>query len=277
MSWPGSLALKLATYEKGNKDGGVHENQGPDGSPAVAETVGDGPGQEDTDKGAALTGLEEGALPPGWDGPARSLDVDTVFFLERGKRNKVTVEEHVKRLHDLTSTCISSPSGPSPHIRDSDRSWGWEPACGGIIARLTMVKHMMNAHSAAQGYFLTAVQTPISCSRFSPSTASLIRSRFAKTSEWTTSTCLPWCSSPLGSSVESRTPPDDIFESLSMSLFVDGEGIAKPKTWGKNKTRGEGKAGSSWGIIAFAGSPHLGSMSFEQCPCSQGHDRCEYT
>lgn len=59
-----------------------------------------------------------------------------------------------------------------------------------------MVKHMVNAHKQAQGWLLTASHTPISCSRFSPSTASPMRSGLTKTSGYTASTCSPpWTSS----------------------------------------------------------------------------------
>jgi hypothetical protein len=59
-----------------------------------------------------------------------------------------------------------------------------------------MVKHMINAHKQAQGWLLTASHTPISCSRFSPSTASPMRSGLTKTSGCPASSCSPpWTSS----------------------------------------------------------------------------------
>jgi hypothetical protein len=90
-----------ATHKEGNENGGIHKNQGQDGSPAVTETVGDGSGQENPDKSTTLPGLEEGALPSGWDRPSGSPQLDTVPSLERGKRDKITAQEHVERLHDL--------------------------------------------------------------------------------------------------------------------------------------------------------------------------------
>jgi len=81
----------LVTHKEGNKNGGVHKNQGQDGSPAVAETVGDGSGQKHTDKSTTLPGLEKGALPSGWDSPTGSLYEDTVLFFKGGKSDKVTV------------------------------------------------------------------------------------------------------------------------------------------------------------------------------------------
>lgn len=106
------------TYKEGNEDGGVHQNQRQDGSQAIAETVGDGSGQEDADKGATLAGLEEGALPFGRDGVAGALDEDTIMLLESGKRDKVAVEEHVERLHDLgrkqLATCGGDWAGGRP-------------------------------------------------------------------------------------------------------------------------------------------------------------------
>jgi hypothetical protein len=90
-----------ATHKEGNENSSVHKNQGQDGSHAVAETVGDGSGHKNTDKSTTLPGLEEGTLPSGWDGHTGSLHLDTVPIFKRGKCDKVTVQEHVERLHDL--------------------------------------------------------------------------------------------------------------------------------------------------------------------------------
>jgi hypothetical protein len=46
--------------------------------------------------------LEERALPSGWDSEAvLSSHFHTVLLLKGWKRNKVTVQKHVERLHDL--------------------------------------------------------------------------------------------------------------------------------------------------------------------------------
>jgi len=81
---------------------------------------------------------------------------------------------------------------------------------------------MVNAHKQAQGWVLTAVHKLISCSRFSPSTASPRRSGLTKTSgyrvltcsplEYTLSTCSPSEDSSFGLMI-----PDDIFGLLAMS------------------------------------------------------------
>lgn len=89
------------THKEGDEDGGVHEDQGQDRRPAVTKAVGDGTSEEDTDKGTTLAGLEEGALPFGGNcvGPV-GLEF-AVLVLEGGEGDKVTVQEHVERLHDL--------------------------------------------------------------------------------------------------------------------------------------------------------------------------------
>jgi hypothetical protein len=45
-----------------------------------------------------LTGLEEGTLPPRWDGVGIGCRVyqDAVFPLESAQRDKVAIQEHVK-------------------------------------------------------------------------------------------------------------------------------------------------------------------------------------
>ena len=90
----------IVTYKEGDEDGGVHHNQGENGSPAIAETIGDRSGSEDTDESATLARLEEGTLPLGRNG-IFAVDEDTISLLESGEGDKVTVQEHVERLHDL--------------------------------------------------------------------------------------------------------------------------------------------------------------------------------
>lgn len=89
------------TYKERDKNCGVHENQTDDGSPTVADTVGDGPGQEDTNESTALASLEEGTLPLRFDSPLVGSHLNTVSFLESAEGNKVAVQEHVERFHNL--------------------------------------------------------------------------------------------------------------------------------------------------------------------------------
>lgn len=91
----------MDTHEEGDEDGSIHEHKSQDRRPAVSEAVGDGTRQEDANKGAALPRLEQGTLPSGGDGVTGTLDVDPVLFRKCGERNEVTVEEHIKGLHDL--------------------------------------------------------------------------------------------------------------------------------------------------------------------------------
>jgi hypothetical protein len=93
--------MSAATHEERNENGGVHKHQGEDGSPAVAKTVGDGTSQKYTNKGTTLTRLEEGTLPPGWDSITTPLHWYSVSLLESSLRDKVTIQKHVKGLHDL--------------------------------------------------------------------------------------------------------------------------------------------------------------------------------
>ena len=88
------------THKEGDEDSSIHEDQGHDGGPAVAKTVGDRSCQEDTDKSTTLAGLEEGTLPLSFDGIVFTRK-DTVCLCEDGKGDKITVQEHVERLHDL--------------------------------------------------------------------------------------------------------------------------------------------------------------------------------
>lgn len=85
------------TYKEGDEDGGVHENETEDGGPAVAEPGGDWTSQEDTDKGAALAGLEESGLPLRLDGVldrhnARVGDDDAIPLLEVIEGDEVAIE-----------------------------------------------------------------------------------------------------------------------------------------------------------------------------------------
>lgn len=52
-----------SAYKEGDENGGIHEDQGQDGCPAVAKAVGDGSSQKDSHKSTTLASLEEGALP----------------------------------------------------------------------------------------------------------------------------------------------------------------------------------------------------------------------
>ena len=88
------------THKERNENRGVHQNEAQDGGPAVAETVGDGSGQEDTDKSTTLTSLEEGTLPSRWDDPIYANRY-TERPLKSLKCDEVTAQKHVERLHDL--------------------------------------------------------------------------------------------------------------------------------------------------------------------------------
>ena len=106
----------MEAYKKGNENGCIHEHQCKHGRPSITEAIGDRSSNKDTDKSTTLTGLEECTLPSCWDSPAMSLNMNAVVFLECGKGNKVSVQEHVERFHDLrkqyvlvtldTSTCF---------------------------------------------------------------------------------------------------------------------------------------------------------------------------
>lgn len=109
MSWPGLESVHIwinnaaieISYKEGDEDGGVHHDQGNHGGQAVSELVDDRAGEEDTDKGTALAGLEEGGLPLRLDGLAAASNFNTVSVLESLLGNKVTVQEHVERFHNL--------------------------------------------------------------------------------------------------------------------------------------------------------------------------------
>lgn len=107
----------LYTHKERDEDGGVHKNQAQDGGPAVAETIRDGSSQENTDKSTTLTGLEEGTLPSGGDSPHFRSSGHTVSLLESTKRDKVTVQEHIERLHDLKG--VSYSSAQNANFRES--------------------------------------------------------------------------------------------------------------------------------------------------------------
>lgn len=53
----------LQTHKKGYENGGIHEDQCQDRGPAISEAIGDGASEEDPNERAALSSLEEGALP----------------------------------------------------------------------------------------------------------------------------------------------------------------------------------------------------------------------
>lgn len=99
---PKNAAIRKFTYEEGDEDGGVHHDQGQDGSPAVADAVGNGTSEEDTDESATLTRLEQGTLPFRLDGFSCSVGVGhTISVLEGSQGDKVGVQEHVEGFHDL--------------------------------------------------------------------------------------------------------------------------------------------------------------------------------
>lgn len=106
----------LPTHKEGDENRRVHQNQGQNGRPAVAKTVGDGSGQKDTDKSATLPGLEESTLPLGWDGRV-AVNQHAVLPLESGQGDEVAVQEHVKGFHDLM--CVSCCSVPTQMAMDS--------------------------------------------------------------------------------------------------------------------------------------------------------------
>src|SRR5690349_20640174 len=109
--------LTWMTYKEGDEDGGVHQNQGQERSPAVSKTSSDRTCEEDTDKGTTLAGLEERALPLGGDRVSSAVDEDAIAALERGEGDKVAVQEHVERLHDLL---ISATILPNTYIFQVD-------------------------------------------------------------------------------------------------------------------------------------------------------------
>ena len=88
------------THEEGDEDGSVHQDQGQDGRPAVAQTVRDGSSHEDTKKGTTLTRLEQSTLPFGWD-DMLFADQNAISSLKGILSNEVAVQEHVERFHDL--------------------------------------------------------------------------------------------------------------------------------------------------------------------------------
>ena len=103
------LGPRWCTYEEGDEDRSVHENEAKNGRPAVPENICDGASHEYTDKCTALTGLEEGRLPFCLNGVNRRLDAgvgyeDAVSLLEVLECDEVAVQEHVERFHDAIDT-----------------------------------------------------------------------------------------------------------------------------------------------------------------------------
>ena len=88
------------THKERDENGRIHQHQSQNGSPAVAEAVGDGSSHEHTEESTTLSGLEQRRLPLGLDGPLPVVEY-TVVLLESGLRDEVSVEEHVERFHDL--------------------------------------------------------------------------------------------------------------------------------------------------------------------------------
>lgn len=109
ISWWSLKHIECAcTHKKGDEDSGIHEDQGQDGRPAVTQAVGDGSSQEDTHKSTALTGLEEGALPFGSNGIGSVALQFAISFLKGFQSDKVTVQKHVERFHDLIGVRLVS-------------------------------------------------------------------------------------------------------------------------------------------------------------------------
>lgn len=91
-----------STYKEGNKDSGIHEDQGQDGCPAVPKAVGNRPSQKDSHKSTALASLEERALPFGRNG-VRPIGLQfAISLLEGSQSDKITIQEHVEGLHNLS-------------------------------------------------------------------------------------------------------------------------------------------------------------------------------
>lgn len=77
----------VVTHEKGDENGSIHQDQREKGRPSVAQPVGDGTGEEDSHKGTALSGLEEGGLPFGGNGILHDSgivdsELDSVLFFK---------------------------------------------------------------------------------------------------------------------------------------------------------------------------------------------------
>ena len=99
------------TYEEGDEDRSVHEDQAKNGRPAVSEDVCDRTGHEDTDKCTALTGLEEGRLPFCLYGVNRRHDAGVgnehaISLLEVLECDEVAVQEHVEGFHDTVNALV---------------------------------------------------------------------------------------------------------------------------------------------------------------------------
>lgn len=93
---------KYTTYEERDKDGSIHKNESQEIRPAVTKTIGNWTNNKNANKGATLASLEERTLPFCRNGlGSLSRNLDSVSFLESGKSDKVTVQEHVEGLHDL--------------------------------------------------------------------------------------------------------------------------------------------------------------------------------
>lgn len=89
------------TYKERDKDGRVHKHQSKDRRPSITKAVGNRSSNKNTYKSTTLASLEESTLPSCGDGPAMALNVDTVMLLEGGKGDKVSIQEHIERLHNL--------------------------------------------------------------------------------------------------------------------------------------------------------------------------------
>lgn len=91
-----------ATHKERYKNRGVHKNQPQNSSPTVSETVCNRTSEENTDEGTALAGLEKSTLPFCWNCPTGTFNENTEFFLKGTLCDKVTVQEHIERFHNLT-------------------------------------------------------------------------------------------------------------------------------------------------------------------------------
>ena len=95
-----SVVVLTCTYEERDENGGVHEHQSQDGGPAIAKPVRNRTSNKNANKGATLTSLKQRALPFGRD-LISLVGRYTVLLLECILRDEVSVQEHVKGLHDL--------------------------------------------------------------------------------------------------------------------------------------------------------------------------------
>ena len=89
------------THKERDEDRRIHHDQAQDGRPTVSNPAGNGTRQKHADKGTALTRLEKGTLPSGWDCPAVRSGLNSKVFLKCLKRDEIGVQKHIERFHDL--------------------------------------------------------------------------------------------------------------------------------------------------------------------------------